>query len=70
MLLLACSLPEAANAAGKMPLCADFGCGGLFAAGGGKCGMGIMKSPPRSSAAGFLFVIYCSVRTRRTSPVK
>jgi len=47
MLLLACSLPEAANAAGKMPLCADFGCGGLFAAGRGKCGMGIMKRPLR-----------------------
>jgi len=27
MLLLACSLPEAANAAGKMPLCADWGVG-------------------------------------------
>jgi hypothetical protein len=56
MLLLACSLPEAANAAGKMPLCADFGCGGLFAAGRGKCGMGIMKRPLRRFAAAFFIV--------------
>ena len=52
----ACSLPEAANAAGKMPLCADFGCGGLFAAGRGKCGMGIMKRPLRRFAAAFFIV--------------
>ena len=70
-MLLACSLPEAANAAGVgCWLLRRLGCGGLFAAGRGKCGMGIMKRPLRHFAAGFLFVIYCSVKTRRTSPVK
>ena len=66
MLLLACSLPEAANAAGKMSLCADLGCGGLFAAGRGKCGMGIMKRPLRRFAAAF-FIVF-TVPLRRGGP--
>ena len=70
-MLLACSLPEAANAAGVgCWLLRRLGCGGLFAAGGGKCGMGITKRPLRDSAAAFGYHFYCFVSTLRTSPVK